>query len=738
MLDKHNKSAIIIYTIADKAINERNNIMEYKLLPPLREDKILKLEHFPSAFHAAVFRLWETVKVERLALALNTDTATVEKAAYDMGLPVQKYNPDWETRGYITTIRNAWHILPYDQLLTLLGWDEEKLAVILKEDDFLSHKLGFFKPYCERVQPKELSEEDEKKLRDIKDTCSVMCQNLFDGARVFDFNYDSFRHDTSRNNDDSLRLVFSYCGLYASVLDEDISISYPEKLFATYKEAGVNAVWLHLALYRVVPFCFDEKYSEGYKERQERLRKICELAAKYDIKIFVYLNEPRCMPLEFFKNYPEMQGRIADLNAAMCLSDPRVLEYLRYGVRTLCEAVPGIGGFFCINMSENLTHCKSRTEGTECLKCKDIPEYKQISDIVRIIYEESSKVNPKIRTIAWTWAWERSMPEEDIRRCIDLMPKEVIIQSNSETKMDFTIGGISGKVADYSMSLTGPGPLAKSVWKYAIEKGHDVCAKVQVNNTWECSTLPYVPVFERIRDHMKALRETGVKHLMLSWTLGGCPSINLQIASETLRDPSEERYDCILRDAYGDDASMIKKAAGWLSEAYKEFPFDIMAVYKGPQNAGPSNLLYGEPSGFEATMTCYAFDDLDSWRSIYPRDIYIDQLKKLCEKWKEGLSYIEHLPTDHSFRQMAYGGYYIFRSCYLQSEFVNNRNSDDKSYLASIVKEEEQIALATYELMQKNSLIGYEAANHYYYNRGMLAEKVIVCRQLLAKYENRS
>jgi len=709
-------------------------IMEYNLLPPVREDMVLKLEHFPSAFHAAVFRLWETVKADRIALALDTDTATVEKAASDMGLPVQKYNPDWEKRGYITTIRNVWHILPYDQLLTLLGWDEEKLAVILKEDDFLSHKLGFFKPYCERVQPRELSEEEETKLRSIKETCSVMCGDLFDGARVFDFNYDSFRNYPDETKDDSLRLVFSYCGLYANVLDEDISLSYPEKLFATYREAGVNAVWLHLALYRVVPFYLDEKYSEGYELRQKRLRNICELAAKYDIKIFVYLNEPRCMPLEFFKKYPEMQGKITYLNAAMCLSDPRVLEYLRYGVRTLCEAVPCIGGFFTINMSENLTHCKSRTEGTECEKCRDIPKYIMISDIVRAIYEEATGVDPKIKVIAWTWAWDRSMTPEEMKICIDRIPKQVIIQSNSETRMDFTVGGVSGKVGDYSMSLTGPGPLARSIWEYAIEKGHDVCAKVQVNNTWECSTLPYVPVFERIRDHMKSLRKTGVRHLMLSWTLGGCPSINLRIASETLRDPSEERFDAILRDTYGNEAENIKKAAAQFSEAYKEFPFDIGVVYKGPQNAGPSNLLYDKPSGFNATMTCYAYDDLDSWRSIYPRDIYIDQLRKLCEKWKQGLSYIEHLPREHSFRQMAYGGYYIFRSCYLQSEFVNNRENADKAYLADIAREEEQIALATYELMLNNSLIGYEAANHYYYNRGMLVEKVIVCRELVRKY----
>lgn len=46
------------------------------------------------------------------------------------------------------------------------------------------------------------------------------------------------------------------------------------------------------------------------------------------------------------------------------------------------------------------------------------------------------------------------------------------------------------------------------------------------------------------------------------------------------------------------------------------------------------------------------------------------------------------------------------------------------------VTEEKELALLMYDLMQKSSLIGYEAANHYYFNKGMLAEKVINCEYL--------
>ncbi|MBQ7901850.1 MAG: hypothetical protein IJ365_07825 [Clostridia bacterium] len=293
-------------------------------------------------------------------------------------------------------------------------------------------------------------------------------------------------------------------------------------------------------------------------------------------------------------------------------------------------------------------------------------------------------------------------------------------------------GCTKGSVRDYSMSIPGPAPMAEFIWNYARSKGHQVCAKVQVNVTWECSTLPFLPVFDLIRRHMTDLRNTGVKHLMLSWTLGGYPSVNLKVASSCLADPCEEKYQQLLREEYGEYAETVNKAAKIFSRAFQQFPFHLDSLYMGPQNAGPSNLLFAQPSGFDATMTCYSYDDLDSWRAIYPRDVYINQLRKLSEGWRRGLAEIEDMP-DCDFKQAAWGGYALFYSSYLQAEFVDKRSSGDKQRLGEIVTQEKELALLMYKLMSKNSLFGYEAANHYYFNKGMLAEKVINCEYLEEK-----
>jgi len=691
--------------------------MEYIKLPPVKNDKYLHFSHFPNRFYAAVFRLWETVPAEKIANALNIDKEKIEKAASDMGLPNQKVNKNWLERGYISVIKAAWQILPYDAILRLLDFTEDEFAACLKDEDFLDVKMGFFKPYCPPI------EYEECDVKEIKNIVSYNFSDLFDGMEPFDF-YGGEVSFSETKKSDGIRLIYSYSGLYASVLDKDISISYPDELLKNYQAVGVNAIWLPVVLYQMVPFPFDEKYSIGYEERQKRLRELIKKAEKYGIKVFLYLNEPRSMPMEFFENHPDLLGSRQDSYGALCSSNPKTMEYLKYAVSELLKSVKGIGGFFLITASENLTNCKSRLEATKCERCKDVPTYKLISDVIKTISEESKKIDKNIKTIAWSWAWDDLMTKEEIKKCISLIPEDVIIQCNSEAKMEYTIGGVKGSVRDYSISIPGPAPFAKDIWEMAKEEGHEICAKVQINDSWEISTLPFVPVFDLIREHMTGLKNEGVKHTMLSWTLGGYPSVSLEIASKCLENPSEEKYNEILKRRYGENWEKVKASASVFSEAFRNFPFDMECLYFGPQNSGPSNPLYEKPSGFEATMTGFAYDDIDKWRSIYPRDVYINQFKKLSEEWKNGLSIIKDMP-DNDFKQMAEAGYIIFRSTYLQAEFTDKRDKESKEYLLKIVNEEKELAVSMYSLMQRNSLLGFEAANHYYYTKGMMAEKLL-------------
>jgi len=534
---------------------------------------------------------------------------------------------------------------------------------------------------------------------------------------------------------DDIKMIYSYCGLYGNVLETDIDKSYPEALLAMYQSVGVNAVWLPVVLYQLTPFPFDVEYSVGWEKRQERLRELIARAEKFGIKVFLYINEPRCMPLEFYNKYPELKGTVVGQYASMCQSDARVIQYLRDSIRSLCTNIPKIGGFFTITFSENLTHCKS-LEGELCSRCKHVESQKLAADVICAISEESRSVDPNIRTIAWTWGWNSFMSKEQIRDLIDRLPKEVILQCTSEENKEFCIGGIKGNIADYTLSMPGPGNLSKETWDYARKRGMEVSAKVQINNTWECSTVPFLPVFDLIRENVVSLKNAGVKHMMLSWTLGGYPSASIKVAMQCFGNSSEEAYRKLLLDEYGDHADSVQKAVQIFSEAFREFPFHLGVLYTGPQNAGPSNLLYKEPTGFEATMTCYSYDDIKSWSSIYPEEIYINQLRKLSHKWRDGLIEIEGMPQCE-FKDSAWMGYALFYSSYLQADFIINRRSNNTARMCEILMEEEKLARMTYKLMLHNNLIGYEAANHYYFTKSMLAEKVICCRTLYEDFSNK-
>lgn len=817
------------------------------LLPNVREDKRLSFDHFPSHMHAVIFRLWETVACDRIAKVLKTQPDKVEAVAFDMGLKKQPYLDEWLQKGYITILKSVWHLLPYDQILELLDWDEERLAYILKEDDFLSEKLGGFKPYCEPILYHEPTAEESRRAKEIGATLSSCVdtdtekdvppfhffEKMYDETKTADMHevrltdewylcdktdhpdvamfLDDFRSETkerfgidlagqgshaitvrldaSLSDDDEYheidirpnginiravgsvgilralyylceltensticsfcaksykrtpqfktRYIYSFCGLYGDVLDAPGEISFPDSLLKQYAKLGINGVWIQGVLYKLTVFPFDPTVSDGWKMRLENLRKLTERGARYGIKFYLYLNEPRCMPNALFEKFPHIKGQTFDDGmSCMCTMTEEVQAYLKNSLQSLIRAVPRIGGFFCISMSENRTNCYSRSKWIKvnCPRCSRLRATDVVATTVATMANAVREVDPNVRFFAWDWAWNGVFGEDEVDELIAQLPQNVIMQCVSENGKNFEIGGVSGFIDDYSLSIEGPSDATKRVWSVAKKLGHERCAKVQINNSWECSTVTFLPVYDTIRKHMQNLVDEHVEHIMLSWTLGGYPSDNIRMAAgfffkDESSDP-EKRYDEILTGCYGEHAETIKAAASCFSRAFAEFPFNICVIYHGPQNLGPANLLFEKPSGFDATMTGYPYDHLASWRAIYPEEVYVSQFRKLSGEWEKGLEQIRDIPVC-AFKDMAFYGYSLFRSSYLQSRFCQLRDDPtQKDALCDILKREKALAVQNHAILKRNSTVGYEAANHYYVSKHMLLEKIIQCDYL--------
>ena len=173
--------------------------------------------------------------------------------------------------------------------------------------------------------------------------------------------------------------------------------------------------------------------------------------------------------------------------------------------------------------------------------------------------------------------------------------------------------------------------------------------------------------------------------------------------------------------------SLCRAAEEQFACAFREFPFHMNTLYYGPQNAGPSTLLFAEPTGYRATMTCFAYDDLRHWRSVYPEDVFEEQFCKLCEGWEKGLALLPSAEDGGEIAEMAHAAYCLFRASLNQIRFVRARDGKRDADALAAVRDELAVAERMLLAMRRNAAIGYEAANHYYFSKGQLAEKIVNC-----------
>jgi hypothetical protein len=196
-------------------------------------------------------------------------------------------------------------------------------------------------------------------------------------------------------------------------------------------------------------------------------------------------------------------------------------------------------------------------------------------------------------------------------------------------------GGVRSAIGEYALSVIGPGPRATRQWELARQAGLKTVAKVQLNNSRELSTVPYLPVMDLVAGNCRNLSQARVDGMMLSWSLGGYPSPNLEIAHRFDRAPPptvDEVLDTVARERFGPDgAPWARKAWTAFSRAFGEYPYDGSVLYQCPIQMGPANLLYPARTGYRATMTGIPYDDLDGWRGPYPADTLAAQFAKVAE-----------------------------------------------------------------------------------------------------------
>jgi len=717
--------------------------------------------HFPDRLHAFVWRNWPLVPVARMARVVGAKPADIARMGRAMGLGAGPRIPrGQQARSYLSIIKRNWHLLPYEQLLELLGWSAQQLAYTLREDDFFFIKLGSLKPRCERLVYQAPGENARRREREI---ASVLREDLGgEPAQPSDplFGFVAALSEAPASqgrlsNSGHLRFCYSYFAPYGDPLVGGGLDPYPDGYLARLAQAGVNGVWLQAVLYKLALFPWEPERSAQFQTRLKNLRKLCARAAKHGIRVFLYLNEPRAMPLRFFADRPNLKGVVEGDHAALCTSAPEVREFLVESVAGICRAVPGLGGFFSISASENLSNCWSHGQGAQCPRCSARTAPEVIAEVNSLFYEGIRQAGTEARLLVWDWGWDEAWAGEAIRR----LPAGAAFMSVSEWGLPIERGGVKSEVGEYCLSAIGPGPRAQRHWRLARARGLETVAKIQAGNTWELAAVPYIPAVENAARHAENLHRAGVSSLMLGWTLGGFPSPNLEAVAETLACGSaDEGMRRVAERRFGPGLAPCVVAA-WrgFSTAFSEFPFNAGVLYSGPQQLGPANLLWSAATGYQASMVGFPYDDLDGWRAIYPPEVFAGQMEKVAQGFEAALGRLRtdaaktaELATLAQLRALAEEGRVAeaaaihFRSAANQARFVLARRAlaaakvpaetgPQIAALERVLKEEISLARRLYRIESEDSRIGFEASNHYFYVPADLLEKILNCRDLLAR-----
>jgi hypothetical protein len=211
-------------------------------------------------------------------------------------------------------------------------------------------------------------------------------EDLADSVSSFTFDAKTYKRKTKMKT----RFIYSFCGLYTDVLDKDTKISFPDELLHGYARKGINGVWIQGVLSRLAPYPFNENLCQGWETRLDNLRKLADRAARFGIKVYLYINEPRSLPTSFFDDKPDLKGAtIYEGMTCLCTSNEITHKYLKEAIQTVCKKVPNLGGFLNITQTENRVLCWSNgyhvTKEQECPVCSKKAPSDVISSAIALL-----------------------------------------------------------------------------------------------------------------------------------------------------------------------------------------------------------------------------------------------------------------------------------------------------------------------------------------------------------------
>ena len=375
---------------------------------------------------------------------------------------------------------------------------------------------------------------------------------------------------------------------------------YTDAFLSQVADEGVNGLWIPVRFRELAqtPYYPEDPCAE---RRAARLRRIVSQCARFGIRIWLLVIEPRSLPDgdRLAVEHPDAAGRrVWDGNRVSCLSSPVTTNYIALATRSVFARVPGLGGLICITSGERATTCFSlldpcRGDKAPCERCSRRSPAELHASIAKAFVDGMRSVSPDAKLLAWFYHPQKSPARASwVGECARMLPDGATLVYNFESGSERMQCGSVRHGGDYWLSVPGPAAPFRAIAAAGQSAGRPVGAKIQVSCSHEVATLPYVPVPGLLYRKYKAMHDEGVSSVLQCWFFGGTPGLMNRAAGELSKcDFSEGEDEFLLRLArsgWGDDAPAVMGLWKAFSDAYAEYPLSNPVQYYGPFHASCS------------------------------------------------------------------------------------------------------------------------------------------------------
>jgi hypothetical protein len=527
---------------------------------------------------------------------------------------------------------------------------------------------------------------------------------------------------------------------------------YPDEYLNKIAHAGMNGIWVAGLFNRMLA-------SRALPElgppvhRLERLQRLVKRAERYGIKVWLFCIEPRSLPPDHpvFLAHPKICGARGQ---CLCVSTPRVQEYLREMMRELFRTVPELAGIINIYNGERMTTCwLDEATVQSCPRCRLRTQVEVLSDDLNCFMRGIRQVNSKAKLLAWGYNGNKAT---DFTPFMQRLDKDIVWLGNFEHENEKVVDGIKVKVEEYSLTSVGPSKSFEHVANTLVQSNRMAYAKLQIGTTYELSSVPYVPVSPIVYDKLAAMHALGIQGSMMNWIIGGYPSMMLKVAGEASFAPLLPREELLERVAAGywgpNNAKIVRHAWEIFSEAYNSYLCAIQVFYNGPITRSPAYHLHLEKEsgkalpynwGLTRERQAQPFEDgVGRWTGPFTSDQLVKSFREIASRWHKGLDLLRPLlrveSTTELQRQYTIAAAAsvqlssaanVFEFYTLRDRLLTANKENERALVGQmIVAVEDDIAKA-HEMqgyVEMDSTIGFQSEIYdYSYSPTLLNEKIV-------------